>query len=168
MTLPSPTALAAPFEYTALKHLVVCIVPSVANIATPTLAELSAGKDVTRHISKNGISGFTKSAQTVQADNLKTGGSASLDDGYTLDASSIQFYLDEKNGATADVRSILAEGDSPVIAFYERGIVTGGTVDLWPVLCQTISKTKQAGQAMMLTASFQTNEPAEDVAIPTA
>ena len=162
--MTGPSVLASPFEYTALKNITVLLVPAIANIATPTLTEVNAGHDVTRHIPKAGVTGFTKTANTVQADNLKTGGAVSLDDGYTLDASSIQFYMDKTAGPTTDVRSILAEGDSPFVLFK----YADGTCDIWPTLCQTISKSKQAGQAMMLTASFQTNEPAEDITYPTS
>jgi len=158
------TVLPAPFEYSALKHLTVYLVPAIANPAAPTRSELNAGHDVTRHIPKNGITGFTKSANTVQADNLATGGAVSLDDGYTLDASSIQF-LQDLSGDN-DVRSILSEGDQTHVVFFDNKDVAGNLMDVWPVLCQTISKSKQAGQAAMLTASFQTNEPNENVAVP--
>ena len=156
--------LTAPYEYTALKHLTVYLVPTIANPAAPLRTELDAGHDVTRHIPKNGIGGFTKSAQTVQADNLSTGGAVSLDDGYTLDASSIQFYMD-MTGAN-DIRSILKEGDVTHVVFFDDTDKAGNKCDVWPVLCQTISKSKVAGQAMLLTASFQCNEPSENIAVP--
>lgn len=160
------TVLPAPFEYTALKHLTVYLVKNIVDPANPTRTELDAGHDITRHIPKNGVAGFTKSANTVQADNLSTGGSSSLDDGYTLDASSIQCYMDLTG--TNDVRSILEEGDSTHVVFFDDKDVAGNLLDVWPVLCQTISKSKVAGQAMMLTCSFQTNEPSENILVPAA
>lgn len=159
------TVLAAPFEYTALKHLTVYVCPAFADPSAPTRTELNAGKDVTRHISKQGITGFTKSAKTVEADNLKTGGSVTLDDGYSLDASSIQFWL-SKNGPTTDIRSVLAEGDEKYIVFFDNKDIAANLMDVWPILVQTISKSKQGGQGMMLNVSFQTNTPFENLAVP--
>jgi len=159
------TVLPAPYEYTALKHLTVYYCSSMADYTAPTRSELDAGTDVTRHIPKQGINGFTKTANVVQADNLATGGSVSLDDGYSLDQSSIQFHM-SKNGSASDIRSVIAEGDEGYFVFFDNKDIGGNKMDVWPVQCQTISKSKQAGQDMMLTASFQVNEPAENITVP--
>lgn len=161
------TVLTAPVEFTALKNQVVLIVPTMSSITAPTLAELNAGKNVTRHIPKTGITGFTKTAAVIQSDNLATGLAVSLDDGASLDQSSIQF-LQSKSGTTSDIRSVLAEGDDKYVVICTPAEATGSLCTVAHVFVQTISPAFQGGVAKLLTVSFQVNAIAYDVTYPTS
>jgi hypothetical protein len=132
MALPNPPKLApVGFPYWTNTKLVVLVLPTLANPATPTLAEFNAGKDVSFQL--KGISGFSTSLANIDVPRVGVSFTGNIGGRGTADASMMEFYLSDK-GPSDDTRSLatLQQGATGLVALCHEGIVTAATADIWP------------------------------------
>lgn len=137
---------------------------AIANILSPTRAEITAATDVTPEIAAiegwnvqtgmiglPGMSRFTRqiSGRTTAAD------------------SSLGFWMDRGG---LDIRTVLARGDRGFVIFCDGGDEPGFLADVFPVEVRNVGKVRTlADQGAQLTVGFAiTQVPAEDVVLPAA
>lgn len=166
MALPSPTALTATVPYTKFTTSAYLWVPTIAALATPTLAEVNAGKNLTTELTA--VSGFTTSTASIELAHAGTSFTGSLPGRKTAADSSLTFTLSTA-GPTADVRSVITEGLVGYIVICNEGIVTSAYCDIFPVRVGSVAVTQDLEAIAMAEISFYIYKtPQVAVAIPTA
>lgn len=143
----------------------VYFVPTIADLQSPTRAELDAGDDISGEIAD--ISGFTVTSGMIGTPDLGSRFTSQIGGRTQADASSITFYASQDG---ADIRDVLQRGLAGYLVFMDGGDVPAQPMDVFPVDVTSVGKVRSTGdQASQLTVSFAiTAEPAEDVAIPAA
>lgn len=135
---------------------------TIADIATPTRAEINAGTDLTEEIAD--ISGWSVTTGTIPTPGMSRF-TKQIAGRTTAEDSSITFYADLGGD---DIRTILARGDRGYVIFCDGGDVTGNLADVFPVVVKNVGKVRtMADQAHQLTVGFAISQvPAEDVVLP--
>src|SRR4051812_47307158 len=105
MALPAATPLAPGTPYTVFDNRVYYLVPTIANLAAPTLAEFNAGSDITGCIAA--VAGFATTTGSIDVPRAGTKFTGNLPGRQTAADSSITYYLDK---AGVDVRASQVEG----------------------------------------------------------
>lgn len=164
MALPAPTALSATSRYALFDTRKYTWVPTIASQSAPTVSELSAGTDLSGEIQS--VAGFTVSTNMIDVPDAGSDYTSQIPGRTTTDASSLTFYAD----LTADdVRTLFTRDLAGYVVIYPEGIVTGGTMDVWPVRVTSVSKSNDIEAAGQIVVSFSvTRKPTVDVSIPTA
>lgn len=166
MALPNPTSLVATIPYTKFTTTVTAWVPTIATQSAPTLAEINAGKNLTPEITA--ISGFDLAVADLANPKAGSNFTGNLPGRVTPNASTIQFELSTA-GPSVDVRSVLTDSLLGFLVFFNEGIVTGGSCDVWPVRVGTVSVPQDIEAIAMCVVDFHTyRAPSKYVAIPTA
>jgi hypothetical protein len=113
-------------------------VPSITNIAAPTVAMITAGEEITGAIIS--VSGFKYTGSKVETPDLKSRFNKSVPGRYSAEDSSIQFYKgDEATDVEVIVEDLLADDTAGYIVRIppEDGAVqtvaAGTTCAVWPV-----------------------------------
>lgn len=167
LTIPP---LAPAVRFAGLDDLTVVWVPTIVDINAPTSVELIAGTDLTGEVPPDGISGFSTTGDTIEAQAMRGGFKAQLKAGYGADASSIKVYMSE-DGATTDIRTLLKRGDKGFVVLGDAngGLVPGDLMDVFPVQVISAAKSRAGGDAMTVTVSFSIySAPAENITVPAA
>jgi hypothetical protein len=159
----SASVLAAPFKYSGIgKDVVVCT--SVANIASPTRAEINAGTNINKHLDKDsGLTGFELTHNTVTATSLGDGIGYPLNDGNAYGTATIVAHQ-SKTGAAADVRSVFTEGATVYILIFDTIDTPALKMDVFQVTVNPITKARAGVQ--MLTVPVDIGNSARDVTVP--
>lgn len=165
MALPAAPALTATVPYTKFTTSVYYWVPTIAVQAAPTLAELNAGKDLTKQL--NALSGFDTTTADIALPLAGTSFTGSLPGRKTANASSMTFVLSQ-TGPASDVRSVILEQAVGNIVIFNEGVVTGGVMDIFPVRVGSVSTTQDLEAIAMAVAQFYIyRDASKAVAIPT-
>lgn len=158
------TPLAVTDRYVAPETTKTYLVDSIANIESPTRAELDAGTDLTAEIAT--ATGWATAAANVPVPDGGTLFTSNIPGRVTPEDATIAFYA---SSDTNDIRSVLARGDNTHIVILHGGDVAGQLMDVWPVRVRSVSKPidyAASGAAMVNVGFSNTREPAEDVLIP--
>jgi hypothetical protein len=137
-------------------------VPTIANIASPTRAELDAGIDLTGDLSA--MSGFNTTSATVSVPDLKSRFAGDIGGQVTAASSSITMYTSEDSH---DARQLLPrDTDGFVIVLWE-GDEPGKLMDVYPVTVVSQAPDTTITNAGTVVVTFAVpSEPAENVTIP--
>jgi len=169
MALPAAPVLALSGNpYALFSKEVVYIVPTIATQATPTLAELNAGKDVTKHITA--ISGFEFSVASIDVPRAGTNFTGNVPGRQSASDSSITF-INSDGGPSVDARGLatLALNATGYVVFFNEGVVTGGACDVWPFRVSSVSPSRDLEALGTTVIAFSIpNTPSLSVTIPTA
>ena len=155
--------LASPFKYSAIgKDVVVCT--SIANISSPTRAEINAGTNIKLHLDKDtGLTGFELTHNTVTATSLGDGIGYPLNDGNAYGAASFACHQ-SKTGSTTDVRSVFTEGATQYVIIFDSVDTAGLKMDVFQFTVNPITKTRSSTQ--LLTVPVDLGASARDVTVP--
>lgn len=139
-------------------------VPTIANKAAPSRAELNAG---TALESETGaMSGWQTTSGTVATPALGSRFTPVVGGEITAADSSLTFWA-SKDGD--DVRTLLNREDTGFIVWMDEGDVEAQTMDVYPVTVTSQAKIRELDSAAQIMAQFAiTSEPAENVTIPAA
>lgn len=166
MTLPTPTALAATVPYTKFSTTKYLWVPTIATQATPSLAEISAGKDLTLQITA--VSGFDTTTASLDIQRAGTTFTGNLPGRKTANASSLTFLLSTA-GPAVDVRSVITESALGYIVICNEGLTVGAAMDIWPVRVGSVSTTQDIEAVAMCVIQFYVYQDASKaVTVPSA
>lgn len=102
--------------------------PAIANTASVTAAELSAGKDLGPTLSD--ISGFQLSNSPIGTPNLADAFTSQIDGEDTTADSTLTLYDDDTSTA---IRTALVKGANGFIVMGPYGSGTGKRAEVWPV-----------------------------------
>lgn len=164
MAQPAPTALTGSTRYYVQGTREVWWVPTISTLATPTLAEMNAGHDLTGEV--QAMDGWSVSSDTNDVPDLANRFTAQIPGSITAPSSSITFY---SSSDSVDVRSVLTRDQSGYIVIPWDGNAASNTMDIFPVTVTSLPKQPDIAAAGMIQVTFAiTGVPEEDVTIPTA
>jgi hypothetical protein len=138
--------------------------PSCANPAAPTRAEITAGTDLSNEVAA--AAGWTLTGAEVATPDLGDDFDSKIPGKLSVDDSSLTFYADK---AGADVRTVLPRTTTGFILIADGGDVAGNKADNFPIRVRSVGKVRnvEGSAAKVLTVSFSvTDKPSEDVSIP--
>lgn len=136
-------------------------VPSVANPAAPTRAEIDAGTDLSPGIAE--ISGFNFANSPIMTPKLSTTFTTQILGEDTSDASSLTFYDDDTDD---EMRAAVVKGTVGVLVFFPYGDVTGARAETWPTVSAGANdQWTMANEAAKFVASFGIREAPEQEAV---
>jgi len=140
----------------------VLFVPTIANPASPTRAELDAGTDLSGET--NAIDGWTVTADTADTPDLVSTFVGKLPTTTSADDSSITFYSSQDG---QDVRSLLPRGTRGFVVWMDEGDDPSLTMDVFPVMVSSNAKQRSMSDPALIQVMFVvTREPSENVTIP--
>jgi hypothetical protein len=164
MALPAPTALSTTTRYALFGNRKYTWVPTIATKTAPTLAELSAGTDLSGEVAA--VSGFSVTRADIDVPDAVSEFTAKIPGRTTADSSSLTLYASK---TSTDARTLLLQDTNGFIVIYPEGIVTGSTLDVFPVRIAAVSKPNDIEASGVLEAMFTvTSKPAQNITIPSA
>jgi hypothetical protein len=156
------TPLAASTRYYPPGTRQVYWVPSIADTASPTRAELDAGTDLTGEISA--MAGFSVSSATVSVPDLSSRFAPDIPGAITAESSSITLYTSEDS---QDARQLLPRDTEGFVVVLWEGDTSGRLMDVFPVTVTSAPKDVTTTNAGTITIDFAvTSTPSENVTIP--
>lgn len=164
MALPAPTALASTDRFMIAGKSKYVWVPTCVDYTAPTSAELTAGTDLSGQIMS--VSGFTVQTNNLDAPDAGKRFTSKTPGRITADDSAFSIYRD---ASSDDVRSLLTRDLEGFVAIFTEGIISGGTLDMYPVTVTSASKNEDIEAVGNIEISFViTDIPATDIDIPTS
>jgi hypothetical protein len=164
MSLPTPTALSSSTRYTPPGQRKVWWVPTISNKNTPTLAEMSAGTDVTGEVAS--MDGWSVSSDTQDAPDLGSKFVSQVSGAITAPSSSLNCYM---SSTSTDIRSLLARGSAGFIVLPWDGAGSANKCDVFPVQVTAMPKQSSTTDVAQIQVQFAiTSVPVENIAIPTS
>lgn len=137
-------------------------VPSIANKAAPSRAELDAGTDLTGEIAE--VSGFQTTSESTDTPDLGSRFTSKIPGRITADDSSITLYASEDS---QDVRQLLPRDTAGFVVQFPEGDVSGRTMDVFPVKVSSAPKETSIEDPGKVMVQFTvTSEPEENVTVP--
>lgn len=136
--------------------------PSVANKAAPTRAEMNTGTDLSPQFAD--VSEFTVSGNTIDTPDLATTFDSKIAGTTSAEDSSLDLYADI---AGVDVRALLPRDTTGFIMWLDGGDVAGRKADVFPITVTSNSQIRSMTDAGKRKVSFAiTSKPEEGVTIP--
>jgi hypothetical protein len=155
--------LASPFKFSAINRDVY-VLPSCANISSPTRAELNAGTNIRLHLDKDaGLAGFELTHNTITMTSMGDGIGYAVSDGNAYGSPSITAHQ-SKGGPTGDVRSVFVEGSTQYVVIFDTTDTAGLKMDVFAVTVNPITKSRTGGSMLMV--PFDIGSSARDVTVP--
>lgn len=137
--------------------------PTVANVSSPTRAEINAGTDLSPEVSA--ASGWEVTSNTQDTPALGSVFVGKIGATTTAADSTLTFYADS---TSTDVRSLLTRGLTGYILWMGEGDVANHTMDVFPVTVTAAPKDRSISATATIVVNFAiTKEPSENVTIPT-
>jgi hypothetical protein len=123
----------------------VYFVPTIANLAAPTTAEITAGTVLTTQIAE--VNGFTFTNNPIDTPDMGSSFVSKIPGEDTVDTSSFRFYEDKSSNP---IRTVLAKGTNGYIVFFPSGTAgaspaAGDKTETWPVTVASNARTYSAG-----------------------
>jgi hypothetical protein len=149
-------------EFSALDGLEIVFVPVIAaTTGIPTRAEIDAGTDLTSEI--NTWEGFEVDPQTIDLPKLRRF-DGTLPGKIQITPGVLLMYADR---GAEDVRTVLPDGTTGAIVFFDSGDVATEKMDIWPIQVNRMSKVRSTEAATQIRVAFTHPDlPIEDVTIP--
>jgi hypothetical protein len=172
MAQPTPTIIGAVAGYIPRGRSRYVFVPTMATYTAPTLAEVSAGSDLTNVISA--IAGFAGTSQTVDFPNAGSLWTSKIGGPITADDSSFTLNRDV-TGADAAL-ALFSDGSdgvtTPTTGFFvimPRGNVVSGKMRVFPIQVTSLADSTDLETAYTTQVNVAiTLPPTGRIAIPTA
>lgn len=165
MTLPAPTALTPTARYIPAGVTRYLWVPTIDDISAPTLAEISAGTDLTAEVAE--ATGFSTESDQVETPDYGSRVKAKIPGMITLADSTLKLYTSK---TATDARTLLTQDLAGFVVICPAGIATSGKMNIFPatVASSTIDQVAPGDVATMTVGISVTGQPELNVAIPTA
>lgn len=142
-------------------------VPTVASLNAPTVANITAGEDLTPDLAE--IAGFEFTNSPIVTPDMATTFSTQIPGEDTAAESSMTFYEDD---AVDDIMTTLAKGTDGFIVIFPQGTATGAVsagdiAEVWPVTVASNSRQYTAeNEAAKFRVMFSvTSEPDQTATI---
>lgn len=148
----------------------ILFVPTIANPAAPTVAELTAGDDLTSSIDVSKVTGFTFKDNPIATPIASSKFVPQIPGTLTSDGSSLSFYESDVD-ADNTYRDTLTFGATGYIVIQRGKLSTAALaaadkVDVWPVQVSSVVEPFDGSGASQTVVSFTaTNPPSQHVAI---
>ncbi|MFD6684179.1 phage tail tube protein [Micromonospora parva] len=137
-------------------------VPTIANKAAPTRAELNAGTELSVEV--GAVEGWQIVSAVVETPSLGSKFDAKIDGAISADDSSLTLYASQTG---TDVRDLLSRGTNGYVVWMDEGDTPGRKMDVFPVRVLSQGKIRNLEDAAQVQVGFAvTSEPAENVTIP--
>ena len=137
-------------------------VPSIANTAAPTFAELDAGTALDRDLAE--WSGWTVTTNMIATKALRSRYTAQIPGEITTEQSSLTIYADEDQ---VDPYKTLMARDTDGYIVWADGGLAAAKGDVFPVTVSTVAALRSMDNAAMTRFDFAiTAEPQEGVTLP--
>lgn len=140
----------------------VTFAPAVANILSPTRAEINAGSELSGEIADS--SGWGAEQNFIDLPDLGTVFTAQLGGRVTAPSSSLTFYASSNS---IDVRALLPRGTTGFIIWFDEGDVATRKADCFAVTVGAVSKERGIEDPAKITVNFAvTRTPTENFTVP--
>jgi hypothetical protein len=143
------TPLTPTSRYLAVGQRKVYWVPTIANTAAPTRAELNAGTDLSAEL--QAATGWSLQGSTLDTPDMGTTFTSQVPGRRTSPSNDLTFYLDTSSN---DVRSLLTVNANGFIVWLWEGDVTGRRMDVFAVRVVTQANDANMENAGSVTISF--------------
>jgi hypothetical protein len=165
MAIPAPTLATATTDYIPAGTSRFTFVPTIANPAAPTTAELGAGTDYTNAITAR--QGFSTASADVDNSTYGSRTNTNIPGAITIAQSQWTLKADKLG---VDARAALTQDLNGYVVDYPGGIVTGSKCNVWPVrVASSDADTVGRDALATITVMFSTTGvPAKNITIPTA
>jgi hypothetical protein len=139
---------------------------AVANIATPTRAEITSSVPLSNQIAE--VAGFGISNSPIPTPDLDTEFTKQIEGEDTTEDSRLTFY--DEDAATNAIRTALAKGTDGYILYLPYGDIATRRMEVWPVRTTGVNDIVTVGNdaARYVVGFAVTDEPEQDAAIPAA
>lgn len=159
--MPAP-AITASVRYVRYGITRVVFAPAVANILSPTRAEINAGTDLSGEVES--VNGFQVTSNFIETPDLLNMFTGKLAARTTADDSSITMYASSNS---TDVRSLLPRGTTGFIMWFDEGDVAGRKYDVYPITVGSIPKDRDIEAAARIVVNVAiTRTPSENITVP--
>jgi hypothetical protein len=166
MALPTPLTLTASVRYFKAGTTRYIFVPTLVSKAAPTLAEVSAGTDLTSEVVAGSVNGFNTSSEKLDVPDAGTRFTSSIPGRITSDDSAMTFYA---SSTGTDARGTFSLGLNGYMLICHEGLVTSAKCDVFPVRVGSVSPEQDTEDSGKITVTFfVTSAPAAGVPIPVA
>jgi hypothetical protein len=120
-------------------------VPTIANLVAPTVAEITAGTELTAQMGE--INGFSFTNNPIDTPDMSSAFVTKIPGEDTVDNSSFRFYEDK---TTNPIRTVLAKNSTGNIVIFPAGVAganpaVADKAEVWPVTVASNSRTYSAG-----------------------
>lgn len=139
----------------------VYFVPTIASKAAPTVAEITAGENLTPQIAE--MTGFTFTNNPISTPDMDNAYVSQVPGEDTSEASSMTFY--ELKGGTDDIHDALLKGTVGYIVIFYGGIAgaspaASDKAEVWPVVVSSNARRYTAGnEAAQYGVGFAVTSP---------
>lgn len=159
----APTPLSVTDRYISPEVAKCYFISTIADIDNPTRLEIDAGTDLTAEIAA--MTGWEISADRVAVPDLGTRFTGRISGRVNPGDAQIVFYASQD---TADIRDLLARGDSGFIYIADGGDVTGQKARVFEVDVSAVTPTIDVGgtEGARVMVDFSTKRVAEETTIP--
>jgi len=143
---------------------VILYVPTMVDYNSPLRTELDAGTQLQGEFAD--LSGWSTTSNNVETPDWDSTFTPKVAGLVTADDSSLTLYGSKD---AVDSRTLLPRGTVGFIVFMDGGdVATTGKMDVYPVTVSASPKQRSQGDTLKIMHNFAiTQEPAEDVTIPT-
>jgi hypothetical protein len=156
------TPIAASIRYARFGVTKVVFAPAVANILSPTRAEINAGTDLSGEVSE--ISGFQVQSEFIDTPDLNSPFVSKVLGRTSSEDSSITMYASVNS---TDVRALLPRGTTGFLIWFDEGDVAGRKADCYKITVGSVAKDRSMDEASRLVVSVAiTATPTENFTIP--
>src|ERR671926_803362 len=135
--------------------------PTIANLKAPTRAEITAGVAM-RNIT--GVSGFAITRSFIGTPTLDSDFTSNIPGERSAGESSLTFR-DDRDAATAAIRTALPEGTTGYMIYMPEGDVPGRRCEVWPVTSGGVNDQVSLDGFASFQISFATPNPPEQAAV---
>lgn len=148
-------------RYTRRGKSKILFLPTIANNAAPTRAEITAGTALTPQVAE--VNGFSFSNSPIQTPDLENTFTSQIGGEDTAADSSLTFYDDD---AAATIRTALAKGTAGKILLLPYGDVATKRAEVWPTTTTSVADEWSAGNdPARFTVQFSITSPPERNAV---
>ena len=158
------TQISAPTKFTARGTSKVYWVPTIANYASPSRAELNAGTDLSRAVTDSG--GWSVATEQIEAPSLADRYTPTVPGSISAEESSLTCFASRQG---VDARALMPRDAAGFIVWLDGGDIASNKMDVYPVTVSSVSKQRQVrgGDPDTLVISYAiTDVPAENVTVP--
>ncbi|HEY5987609.1 MAG TPA: hypothetical protein VIV12_14730 [Streptosporangiaceae bacterium] len=159
--MPAP-AITPSVRYVRYGLTRVVFAPAVANILSPTRAEINAGTDLSGEVES--VNGFQVTSNFIDTPDLLNVFTGKLAARTTADDSSITMYASSNS---IDVRALLPRGTTGFLIWFDEGDVAGRKADCYPITVGSIPKDRDLEAAGRIVVNVAiTRTPTENFTVP--
>jgi hypothetical protein len=156
------TPITASTRYARFGVTKVVFAPAVANILSPTRAEINAGTDLSGEVAE--ISGFQVTSNFIDTPDLGSAFTSKIAGRTSSDDSSITMYASSNS---VDVRALLPRGTAGFLIWFDEGDVPTRKADCYKITVGSIAKDRSLDDPSKIVVSVAiTSTPTENFTIP--